>query len=322
MTDLQASDTQALLRKAAAVAHLTQRLATPRDNAALAAFIDHYRTWIIAARDMGDAPQQWAEWSRLSLLSMLGAATLGEALAILVRFAPTLWRDRLHLALQEEGDQVALVISEPVRGGPAGLLTEIWPMATILAQLEFLVGGDLSGGLADVRNRAEVSEASMALFFRVKLRYEAGRTALVLPQAQLARTVTGRAGDVPRLFEHFMDATLGLRRAPSPMRSAIFDLVWKDRLRDVPGGTDLPGVARQLGMSPATIRRRLLTEGTTYRQVRDSALDALAKSWLGAPDRSVEQIAARLGYSDSYAFRRAFKRRNGISPRAFRPDMS
>ena len=82
--------------------------------------------------------------------------------------------------------------------------------------------------------------------------------------------------------------------------------------------TDRANVAARLGISETTLRRRLHDEGTTFRAVKDAVYDELAKEWLMAGEVSVEQIAERLGYSDSFAFRRAFQRSNGCPPTAYR----
>ena len=83
------------------------------------------------------------------------------------------------------------------------------------------------------------------------------------------------------------------------------------------GLVDQPLVARQLGMSVATLRRRLADEGTRFRDLRAAVLDARAKAMLRAGDR-VDEIAEALGFSDFRSFSRAFKASNGVTPHAYR----
>ncbi|MGH3714729.1 MAG: AraC family transcriptional regulator ligand-binding domain-containing protein [Micromonosporaceae bacterium] len=84
------------------------------------------------------------------------------------------------------------------------------------------------------------------------------------------------------------------------------------------GIPDLKQVAAELVTSARTLRRRLAAEGTTFRELRTHARIVLAERWLADRELSIEQIAIRLGYSETAAFTHAFTRRTGVSPRAYR----
>ena len=76
-------------------------------------------------------------------------------------------------------------------------------------------------------------------------------------------------------------------------------------------------VARRLGMSVATLRRRLADHGVSFRAlVSGVRRDAAAVLLLG--DKSVDDIAAELGLSDSRCFRRACRGWFGGAPSEIR----
>ena len=77
-------------------------------------------------------------------------------------------------------------------------------------------------------------------------------------------------------------------------------------------------VAKAMFVSKRTLARRLEREGTSYRQMRDQVLRELACGFLDRTDQSVESIAASLGYHDSAAFRKAFRRWTGKAPSEYR----
>ena len=86
-----------------------------------------------------------------------------------------------------------------------------------------------------------------------------------------------------------------------------------------PGGSVTEeDVARSLFVSKRTLARRLKSEGSGYRQIRDEIYAELAALHLRQGELSVESIAALLGYHDSANFRRAFRRWFGCSPQDFR----
>jgi AraC-like DNA-binding protein len=86
----------------------------------------------------------------------------------------------------------------------------------------------------------------------------------------------------------------------------------------LPGGqARIETVAEQLGMSRQTLYRRLRVEATSFEAVLDDLRRTLALRALDA-GKPVAQIAYDLGFADSGAFSRAFKRWTGASPAAWR----
>lgn len=81
-------------------------------------------------------------------------------------------------------------------------------------------------------------------------------------------------------------------------------------------------VARKLGMSGRTLRRRLKQEGTAFPTLVAEALRDRALQMLGDPKASVKEIAYRLGFATPNAFHRAFKRWTGSSPSVVRASRS
>ncbi len=81
---------------------------------------------------------------------------------------------------------------------------------------------------------------------------------------------------------------------------------------------DFDGLASDLAMSPATLRRRLAAEGQSYGAIKDAIRLGLARRLLRRANLSVADVAAELGYSEPTAFHRAFRGWTGASPGAFR----
>ncbi|MER5526438.1 AraC family transcriptional regulator [Streptomyces sp. NPDC002677] len=82
---------------------------------------------------------------------------------------------------------------------------------------------------------------------------------------------------------------------------------------------DPQDVAARLAVSPQTLRRRLAAEGTSFQQIRDQLRRDVAISALATGTISIEDISQRLGFSESSAFHRAFKRWTGSAPRSYQP---
>jgi AraC-like DNA-binding protein len=80
----------------------------------------------------------------------------------------------------------------------------------------------------------------------------------------------------------------------------------------------IDAIAEKLQMHPRGLRRKLQTEGTSYRDLLAEVRMRLAIEYLRKTQMTNEEIASRLGYSDAANFRHAFTRWTGKSPSDFR----
>ncbi len=88
------------------------------------------------------------------------------------------------------------------------------------------------------------------------------------------------------------------------------------RLED--GAPRLAEVAAALGLSPATLQRRLAEAGAAFSEIVDATRRDLAGDYLRQPHRPLSDIALSLGYSELSAFSRAHRRWFGVPPRGNR----
>ena len=84
------------------------------------------------------------------------------------------------------------------------------------------------------------------------------------------------------------------------------------------GAPSLPTVARDLGTSERTLQRRLADERLSFRELVESVREQLARSYLAELRLPIADVAFRLGYAETSAFLRAFKRWTGTTPTRWR----
>ena len=75
--------------------------------------------------------------------------------------------------------------------------------------------------------------------------------------------------------------------------------------------------ARLFHLTPRTLHRRLLDEGSSFKEILEQVRH-LAVEYLKAGHLSIEEIAYTLGYTDMANFRRAFKRWEAMPPSRYR----
>ena len=101
------------------------------------------------------------------------------------------------------------------------------------------------------------------------------------------------------------------------LRSGVAGRVRSRILRKPGEFPNMMTVASEFGMSTRTLRNHLAREATSYRQLLEQIREQLAEELLSTSGLSVDEIASRLGYTDSSSFMVAFKRWKGVPPRGY-----
>lgn len=92
----------------------------------------------------------------------------------------------------------------------------------------------------------------------------------------------------------------------------------REQVRDAlaRGVVEQKAVAAQLGVSVATLRRRLQSEGVSFRTLRRDVLNETARRLL-RDKQPIPEVSEKLGFAEFRSFNRAFKEWNGMTPKAF-----
>lgn len=88
--------------------------------------------------------------------------------------------------------------------------------------------------------------------------------------------------------------------------------------RSQPAWPDLGATADALHMAASALQRRLAADGTSFQALKDALRRDLAIVRLNTSDVPLTALAFDLGFADSAAFQRAFKRWTGSAPGAYR----
>ena len=240
------------------------------------------------------------------------ATTLGDALEIAVRFAPTR-STAISLRLERDADRAFVFIDEHCDFGSArdviitSLIVGIWQIGNALTGRSLRGGADLAFPEPDYFPRFAGIIPGPVHFDQPCHRLIFDRSILDLPLV-----LSDPAAQ--RLAQEQCEREL---EAIGPRAAAVAGV--RERLPREDGGFHpLPRIAKKMNMSVRTLKRKLEADGTTYSELLEEQRRAKAMLLLRRPDLGVEEIAVRLGYSDAANFTRAFRRWTGITPKAFR----
>ena len=150
--------------------------------------------------------------------------------------------------------------------------------------------------------------------FGESVAYSADRNAIVLKESDVTRPLPTANADLVRVNEGLaLERLVRLESAQLSLR------VRREIVEDLQaGGGDQRSIAGRLGMSARALQRKLAQEGTSYQHVLDETRSELALEYL-SEKLSQREIAYMLGFSDSSAFAKAFRRWYGIAPTKYCP---
>lgn len=233
----------------------------------------------------------------------------------------------LERALQRAVAFLNLVLDAP-RGGlrvaegvaeitltPAGpFATRTWWLL-LMGLACWLAGRRIALRGVDFACPAPPNRADYMQFFGAPVRFDAPVSLLAFDARYLALPVA-RSDRALAAFLKGAPANILVRYRHDGGLSARL----RARLRALPPA-QWPGaeaLAADLGLSPATLRRRLQAEGQGFARIRDALRREAAERLLRESAMPVAAIAAELGYSEPGAFHRAFRGWTGAAPGAFR----
>lgn len=149
--------------------------------------------------------------------------------------------------------------------------------------------------------------------FGCRVRYGASWSGLVLEARAL--DVPLRAADPAAFAEAVRICERELERIATT--DTFAGRVRRVLLEQPSGLPSLPVTARMLHMTPRTLHRRLVDEGTSFRAILEDVRRTLACEQMKSGRFALQEIAHRLGYTDFANFRRAFKRWEGVAPSTY-----
>ena len=137
----------------------------------------------------------------------------------------------------------------------------------------------------------------------------------VFDAALLERPMPGADDKLHVLIRKHADALL----AELPRAQSFTQRVRELLLKELEGGNpSAVRIASALHMSGRTLTRRLEDEGTTFKDLLDDLRKSLSLRYVGSTDLGLSEIAFLLGFSQSAAFHRAFKRWTAQTPLEYR----
>ena len=151
-------------------------------------------------------------------------------------------------------------------------------------------------------------------YFRSPVVFEATANSLTLSIDAVDKRLPGSHPQLVELTDQVIIeylARLDQNHMPQKVKAVIIDQLPS-------GNVTNEKVARSLYMSSRKLQRQLQSAGTTFNTLLNEIRQDLAKKYLREQHNNITEIGFLLGFSESSAFSRAFKRWMGVTPSEYR----
>jgi len=149
-------------------------------------------------------------------------------------------------------------------------------------------------------------------YFRCSVRFNCPQTRIIRPaesseyELPLANRLLAMTAE-KSLFQRM--PTRAMQLLPLRLRHAL--------VRSYGAFPSLERAASEMGMSGRTLRRRLAEDGTTYQKELDIIRERFARGYFARGGQSISELSDLLGFSDSSAFAKSFRRWTSKSPKEY-----
>ena len=241
--------------------------------------------------------------------------TLRQAIEAFARYRKLL-SDAPPPSLSEDGE-VAVLTCHFVAGGSERCqrLRAEFGVTSITRTAVLVLGVPAPPRLDELSHARPAYAAEVERVLGCPVSYDSDAIRLHFPRWWLDAQRLHANPDLQRLLETQAERNLAELDAPHSLAAKLRALLLEDESRLQSGMADL---ARVLGVSPRSLRRKLHEEGHTFAEVVEHAMAEVARRLLEDPTVTIQSVADRLGFSEASAFHRAFKRWTGLTPTQFR----
>lgn len=246
---------------------------------------------------------------------IMSATSAREAVGYWINYSNSLVGMMIELHLEESrADDWSLTITESV---PLGFIYNFCVEEILV--IIYRLGGELTG-TTPVMTQLELSYPAPAhhalyeQYFKGPVRFNSPHTRIRFSSPRLDQPTRGNDKEFNELCARQCETMMRRVGGQNPYASKIRHVLMHLRGRT----PSIENVARELKISPRTLRRHLSDEGLGYQQLLSEFRIDMAKQYLQSVSITTKEIAYLLGFQDANSFRRAFKLWTGKTVQEYR----
>lgn len=246
--------------------------------------------------------------------AMHSSANLAEAFERLVRYS-RLRHTGAEFTFEVQDDVARIAMAIPSTALPSNNAMGEWVGANFVLLSRHLTGLDLVPLQMGFQHHKPEDLSAYHRLFRAPLAFDQPVNEMRLDAALIQRPLVQADPGLSSILDRHAEELL----ARLPQSENLLDSVNRLMSKGLRGGDpSLTVIAQQLGYAPRTLQRKLEEAGTSYHTLLDEMRRELSIYYLREANIAVSEVAFLLGFSETSAFHRAFRRWMGVSPGEFR----
>lgn len=248
---------------------------------------------------------------------LFNAPTIGEFLTLADRYYPIFYRGAV-LEVRKQRRICRVVYRRPDIPRVSQRHDTEWTMGFFVHTIRKKLGTDWQPLRVTFQEPEPEDVSKLTRFFGSNLVYDYPVNSFEIDPGSLDAPLNESDPHLLQIMMQQADALLQSFATTESIESHVRLLIMKDIESGPPNAAH---IARQMGMSLSTLKRRLADRKLTFRGLRDAVVRELAKQALVETDLRISQVAMQLGYSEVSGFNHAFTRLVGQSPREYRRNL-
>ncbi|MDE2422363.1 MAG: AraC family transcriptional regulator ligand-binding domain-containing protein [Gammaproteobacteria bacterium] len=258
---------------------------------------------------------------------LLSCDTFGDFLGLFERFYGLLWQGfSIQTCTDEKQYTITWTLNElpPESLLDSAVFMDFTRLAFetgvggIVHSLRLLCGEVLTPSAISMMGNPPQEIGAYEQFFGCPVSFNSTTTSISFSSELFAVPVKAEKASLQKLIERQAEAELQSFSGADSFLSAFYKVL----SRSLQVGTPtISFVADELGVSRATLQRKLNDRSLNFQKALDQTRLEMSKMYLENPRLSLIEISFLLAFSEQSAFSRFFKRATGMTPIQFRRDI-
>ncbi|MDF5723612.1 MAG: AraC family transcriptional regulator [Rhizonema sp. PD37] len=280
-----------------------------------------YALWLELVHRSGDRSigLKMAEFTQPSTWDVVGYAVesspdLNEAMQRIARSARVL-NEEVEMTFEIHGKVARLTHAIPSSPVPLYRALCDWIVAGVFLMIRRMTGVDFVPLKVGFEHSLPEDISVYRQLFRAPVEFDQPVNEIVFDSTFLSTPFLRSYPELGKVLDRYIQELL----AKLPQSENLIDSVRREISVELRGGNlGIDTVAKRLGFVSRTLQRKLKEAGTSYQQLVDEMRQSLSIYYLQEEHMAVSEVAFLLGFSETSAFHRAFKRWTGTTPGEFR----
>ena len=248
---------------------------------------------------------------------VINSPTIGEALARVARYH-SIWQDGAVLDLEILKGKAKITYRYLDRSITECRQDNEMTLAAVISLGRLVTDSQWKALEVHFAHPAPHDSSEYSRVFKAPVKFDQDACRLIFDASSLSLRIDKADPGLSIVLDRHAEQLL----AAHPPTYSIVDYVRLSIKGELKGGDpSLERIAAKLRLSGRTLQRRLRERNSSHNELLDEVRKEHAVRYLGEQHMAVCEVAYLLGFSESSAFHRAFKRWTGRTPREFREMM-